>query len=144
MPSQIIETVDLSVESEAADKNIDNRLRKLGRIYYITTLTLEGFSAPHDSETPDIALKLHAMYEDSVSARERSEDEENYVRTLEAAFRCGQDLFARDDLDVLKEDFDQIDAEALREIRSTLVYVGQHFGITVDLPTPDNTSGETA
>lgn len=143
MPSEIIETVELPVESEAADKNIDERLRKLGRIHYLTILALEGYDAPNDPETREVAHEIREVYADSVSGRERSADEEDYIRALEAAFYCGRDLFARDDIEDLKDDFSQIDAETLREIRSTLVYVGPHFGVTVDLP-PAGTDGEPA
>jgi hypothetical protein len=64
-----------------------------------------------------------------------------YIDALEDVIRCWQTLQERDDYDEFLKDVSVLDEAMLSELRGTVVYVGQHFGIDIDLPAPDETAG---
>lgn len=134
--SRLIEDVELDVDAEFDNDTADETMLQISRVYYLTTLLLEAYGTPDSTDTSPEAHELREALRAASTAEERAEDGDAYIRALEEAFRAGRALFDRDDVEDLKEDFSQIDARMVRELRTTIAYAGQHFGIDVELPPP--------
>lgn len=138
--SQIIETkqlpIDIPFEIDS-DAELDETFVQVLRVIHATKLTIEGLAASDRDNPQELAHEIrHLVEQHEIVATPEATDavHHNYAQALTAAFRCGSNLLARDDVEELKQDFSQIDDETLQEVRSTIGYVSGYFGIDLDLP----------
>lgn len=140
--SQIIETKQLPIDIPLnidADGDWDETFVQVLRVIHATNLTIEGLGAPHRDNSRELAHEIrHLVGQHEIVGTPEASDavHHNFAQALTAAFRCGEDLLARDDVADLQEDFSQIDDETLADVHLTIGYVSGYFGIDLDLSAP--------
>ncbi|MDS0284757.1 hypothetical protein [Haloarcula onubensis] len=121
MPSdQIEEGPVLSVGvPETAEGSADPAYIDCLRVLRGVITLLEAVQKGHESELPDGEFAT-----------------QEYIDELQEAFRVGQELLGRPDLDTVRQDMSQLDEDLLRELRATLGYVAPHVDVDLSLPAP--------
>jgi hypothetical protein len=124
MSTNAIETkrVLVDVDSDPSD-DLDPVAVDIMHTVYVATRALREIRAAVDAGVIDPANPPAPLTQE-------------YVDALEDAVRCWQTLTDRDDYEAFLQDVSTLDDELLAEVRGTIVYVGQHFGIEIDLPAP--------
>lgn len=142
--SEIIESERVPTDIDFPDSpgEMDRTFRQVIRVVRAVALTLQGVKAPEAAATSSTAQELGHVVKDHLDGYP-PEKRAAHTRVLHEALRCGENLIDRDDVAALQRDFSQIDDDSLREVRETLGYVSDYYGIEASLPPPDSDSAPT-
>lgn len=114
----IIETGELKIDGVITQQpdDLDPTSTKILHTYYLTATVLEAIRYGTENDCiPDTVTQ-------------------SYVDELEAAFRCCQRLREHPKFESFLTDVSALPDDLLVELRGSVVYVAQHFGIEIDLP----------
>jgi len=134
MTSQLIETVDINASVQFSDdtSDVDPAYADVVRVSWLSTSLLSAIVS--DDPLPK-GEKLKEIVESESSACVFSDDLEEYTDELLAAAQLGDEVMNGDGAEERQRDLAaNIDVDELRELRASIGYVGQHFGIDVTLP----------
>jgi hypothetical protein len=121
MPNAIEERqLDILVENNPPE-DFDPTAVKILYTVYATTELLEELNEAVESGAIDPADPPEPITQ-------------GYIDALEDVIRCWNKIAERDDYEEFLQDVGTLDKPMLVELRGTVVYVGQHFGIGIDLP----------
>jgi len=121
--------LDIFVESAHEPEDFDPTAVKILYTVYTTFELLEELNGAVESGAIDPTDPPEPITQD-------------YIDALEDVIRCWNKIADRDDYEAFLQDVGTLDAELLAEVRGTIVYVGRHFGIDIELPAPGGEPGE--
>lgn len=138
MQSFVVEELDagpISPKVTEHDDDLDETFVDVVTVSKICLGLLEEYG--FTDGLPDDPDEIQSAAEEAASTPAAVNPLEDYFEALDDAYRCGEQLLERDDLEEVQRDLTVIDHETLIELRATIGYVAPHLGFNIEFPDPD-------